>query len=105
MYARVSSYQTDNIDGLVQGFQSVTDAISQVEGFSHAYFLFNRTTGHAISIAIWESVEQLEDSTPLADQLRAHAIASNGSQTVSIESYEVLHAADHYSGGSLLGTE
>jgi heme-degrading monooxygenase HmoA len=93
MYARVSTYQTDDPDGLIQGFASVTDELEQVNGFSHGYFLVDRQTGKAASITIWESEEALNASSSQADQLRKQGTAPSSSQIMSVDSYEVVHTA------------
>jgi heme-degrading monooxygenase HmoA len=90
MHARLSTYQTDNPDGLVQGFTSVTDELEQVEGFSHGYFLVDRQTGKAASITIWDSEEALHASSSKADQLRAQGTQPSGSQILSVDSFEIV---------------
>ena len=101
MHARLITYQTDDPDGLLLGFQRVAHEMEPVDGFSHGYFLFDREAGKVISISIWESREALEASNPLADRLRARSTESTGSETVSIERYEILHTADSYGVGAL----
>src|SRR5438094_5522152 len=55
MHARVSTYQTDDPEGLIEGFKSVSSDLEQVDGFSHGYFLVDKDGGKALSITIWES--------------------------------------------------
>jgi len=93
MHARVSRYETDDPDGLVQGFQSVTSELEQVAGFSHGYFLVDRATGNAVSITIWEDEDALNASASAADQLRARGTEPSGTQVLSVDSYEVVHRA------------
>lgn len=93
MHARVSTYETDDPDGLVQGFQSVTYELEQLEGFSHAYFLVDRGTGRALSITIWDSEDALNASSSVADQLRARGARPGEAQVISVDSYEIAHRA------------
>jgi heme-degrading monooxygenase HmoA len=59
MHARVSTYQTDNSDRLIEGFESVSGELEQMDGFSHAYFMVDRGSGKALSVTIWESEDAL----------------------------------------------
>lgn len=93
MHARVSTYKTDDPDGLIQGFASVTDELEKVDGFSHGYFLVDRQTGKAASITIWDSEEALRASSSQANQLRQQGTGPSGSQIVSVESYEIVQTA------------
>jgi heme-degrading monooxygenase HmoA len=90
MHARVSTYQTDDPESLASGFASVTQELEQVEGFSHGYFLVDRTTGKGASITIWESEEALQASSVKADELRARGTEPSGSSIVSVDSYEIV---------------
>jgi heme-degrading monooxygenase HmoA len=93
VHARVSTYETDDPDGLVQGFQNVTDELELVEGFSHAYFPVDDATGRAVSITIWESEEALNASSAAADQLRARGTVPSQSQITAVDSYKIAHRA------------
>lgn len=98
MHARLSTYQTDDPEGLVSGFVSVTDELEQVDGFSHAYFLVNRETGKAASITIWESEEALDASVAKADQLRQRGTQPSGASIESVDHFEVAHTAGSTTG-------
>jgi heme-degrading monooxygenase HmoA len=93
VHARLSTYQTDDPEGLVSGFVSVTDELEQVDGFSHAYFLVNRETGKAASITIWESEEALDASVAKADELRQRGTQPSGASIESVDHFEVAHTA------------
>jgi heme-degrading monooxygenase HmoA len=93
MHARVSTYETDDPDGLIQGFQTVTSELEQVEGFSHGYFLVDNATGKAVSITIWESEDALKASSQAADQLRARGTQPSETKIVSVDNYEIVHRA------------
>jgi heme-degrading monooxygenase HmoA len=98
VHARLSTYQTDDPEGLVSGFVSVTDELEQVDGFSHAYFLVNRETGKAASITIWESEEALDASVAKADQLRQRGTQPSGASIESVDHFEVAHTAGSTTG-------
>ena len=93
MHARVSTYQTEDPDGLVRGFASVTEELERMDGFSHGYFLVDRETGKAASITIWDSEDAVRASSSQADQLRQQGTGPSGSQILSVDSYEVVHTA------------
>jgi heme-degrading monooxygenase HmoA len=90
MHARVSLYETDDPDGLVQGFAGVTGELENVDGFSHAYFLVDRVTGNAASITIWDSEEALRASSAKADELRQQGTEPSGSTIKSVDNYEIV---------------
>jgi heme-degrading monooxygenase HmoA len=93
MYARVSTYETNDADGLIQGFGSVTDELEQVDGFSRGYFLVDRQSGKGVSITMWESEDALQASAAKADQLRAKGTEPSGATILSVDSYEIVHTA------------
>jgi heme-degrading monooxygenase HmoA len=93
MHARVSTYETDDPEGLIAGFQSVTSQLEQVDGFSHGYFLVDDATGRAVSITIWDSEDALNASSSAADELRARGTSPSGSHVLSVDSYEIVHRA------------
>jgi heme-degrading monooxygenase HmoA len=88
MHARVSTYRGD-ADRLIEGFQGPTEALEQMDGFSHAYFLFDREGGKAMSITIWESEEALNASVAKADELRQQGTQAGGGSIESVEHYEI----------------
>lgn len=89
MHARVSSYQASDPQRLVEGFQSVSDALEQVDGFSHAYFMVDRDSGKALSITIWESEDALNASVAKADELRKQGTQSSATTIESVQHYEI----------------
>ena len=44
MFARVSTYRAADAEKLLQGFESVTDRLEQMDGFSQAFFLVDRAS-------------------------------------------------------------
>ncbi len=89
MHARVSSYQANDPQRLVEGFQSVSDALDQVDGFSHAYFMVDRESGKALSITIWDSEDALNASVAKADELRKQGTQSSATTIESVQHYEI----------------
>jgi heme-degrading monooxygenase HmoA len=89
MFARVSTYRAADADKLLEGFQSVTDPLEQMDGFSHAYFLVDRTSGKGMSITVWQSEQALSDSAAKADELRKQGTETGGGSIESVEHYEI----------------
>jgi heme-degrading monooxygenase HmoA len=89
MFARVSTYRAADADQLLKGFESLTDAIEQTEGFSHALFLVDRTSGKAMSITVWESEQALTASVAKADEIRKRGAEAGGATIESVEHYEI----------------
>ena len=92
MHARVSAY-TGEAERLLDGFQTATGPLEEIEGFSQAYFLVDRANNKAISITIWESEEALRASAAEADKLRKEATEPSGSTIDSVEEYEIALTA------------
>jgi heme-degrading monooxygenase HmoA len=88
MHARVSTY-TGEAEALVEGFRAATEPLEQIDGFSHAYFLVDRSNNKAISITIWESEDALLASTAKADELRTNATEGAGGTINSVDNYEI----------------
>jgi heme-degrading monooxygenase HmoA len=90
MHARLSLYETDDPDGLIQGLANVTGELEQVDGFSHAYFLVDRETGKGASITIWESEDALRASSAKADELRQRGTEPSGTTIKSVDNFEIV---------------
>ena len=73
----------------MEGFESVTEQLEQIEGFSHAYFMVDRESGKAVSITIWESEDALTASSSKADELRKQGTQSTGTSIKSVDHYEI----------------
>ena len=89
MFARVSTYRGADADRLLEGFQSVTEPLEQMDGFSHAYFLVDRDSGKGMSITVWESEQALSASAAKADELRKRGSETGGGSIESVEQYEI----------------
>jgi heme-degrading monooxygenase HmoA len=89
MFARVSTYRAADADKLLEGFRGVTQALEQIDGFSHAYFMVDRAGGKAMSITIWDTEDALTASVAKADELRKQGSETGGGQIESVEQYEI----------------
>ena len=89
MFARVSTYRSPDSDRLLEGFETVRDALEQMDGFSHAYFLVDRSSGKGMSITLWHSEEALEASVAKADEMRRQGTQAGGGSIESVEHFEV----------------
>jgi hypothetical protein len=45
MFARVTTYRTDDADKLLQEFRTVVQPLEQMDGFTHAYFTCRAWSG------------------------------------------------------------
>jgi heme-degrading monooxygenase HmoA len=93
MHARLSTYQTDDPEGLINGFRTVTGELEDMAGFSHAYFLVDRETGKAASITIWDSQDALDESVAKADELRRRGTQPSGASIESVNHFEIVQTA------------
>jgi heme-degrading monooxygenase HmoA len=89
MFARVSTYRADDADRMLEGFQSVTGPLEQIDGFSHAYFLVDRANNKALSITVWDSEQALSASAAKADELRQEGSDTGGGTIESVDEYEI----------------
>ena len=89
MFARVSTYGAADADKLLEGFRSVTDQPQGIDGFSHAYFLVDRSTGKGLSITLWTSEDALNASAAKADELRKAGAERGGGSIESVQHYDV----------------
>jgi heme-degrading monooxygenase HmoA len=90
MFARLSTYQADDPERLITGFESVSDELERVDGFSHAYFLVDRETGKAASLTIWESEDALTASSAKADELRQRGTEPSGASIKTVDNFEIV---------------
>jgi heme-degrading monooxygenase HmoA len=100
MHARVSTYETQDPDGLIEGLGAVTGELEQVDGFSHAYFMVDREAGKALSITIWDSEDAAVASRGKADELRRRGTEPSGSSISSVEQYEITQVVGSPAGVS-----
>ena len=93
MYARVVtvSIQPDRLDEVIQVFRdSISPVAKQQKGYKGGYFLTDRKTGKAISVALWETEADMaagETSDYLREQIAKVASAFTAAPVT--EHYEV----------------
>jgi len=88
VFARVSTYRSDDAGRLRSGFESVTSPLEEMAGFAGAYFLIDSDGGKAVSITLWDDEQALEAGVEKANELRQSATADAGS-IESVDHYEV----------------
>jgi heme-degrading monooxygenase HmoA len=88
MFARVSKYQAADVQALLDGFNSSTEALEKIDGFLHAYFLVDRDGGKGMSITFWDSQKALVASAEEGERLRRQASEAGGATIDSVEEYE-----------------
>ena len=90
MFARVSRYQADeDTDSLLEGFQGTVGELQIVEGFSHAYFMVDKSTGAAVSITVWESEDAMTASAASAEERRQQRSEAGHASVQSVDNYEI----------------
>ncbi|MDP9401199.1 MAG: hypothetical protein M3P39_09730 [Actinomycetota bacterium] len=90
MFARVTRYHADeDPERLLEGFKGTIGPLQLVEGFSHAYFMVDRTTGEAVSFTVWDTEEAMTASTESAEERRRQREETGGAHVTSIDSFEI----------------
>jgi len=89
MFARVSTYRAPDADRLLEGFESVRAELERMDGFSHAYFMVDRSSGKGLSITMWHSEEALQGTAAAADEMRRRGSEAGGGSIESVEHFEV----------------
>ena len=92
MFARVATYSGDP-EELVRGFDRSLQELAKLEGFSHAYFGVDRSSGQALSMTLWETEAALEGSAERAQWLRSQAAEPSGATIHSVTHYEIALTA------------
>ena len=93
MFARVSTIQAsaDRVDEAARLIQEqVIPAMQQQRGYKGGYWMVNRRTGKALTVALWESDEAMRASAAAAEQSRSQATQAVGATIQSVEEYEVI---------------
>ena len=92
MFARVATYSGDP-DELVRGFDRSLEQLAKLEGFSHAYFGVDRSSGRAMSMTLWETEAALEGSAESAQRLRSEAAEPSGATVDTVTHFEIALTA------------
>jgi heme-degrading monooxygenase HmoA len=91
MHARLSTYEgpAEGLDGLVDGFDKLTDQLRQVAGFEGGYVLVDRASGNAATLTLWTDEQAAQESARQADEWRRQ-VAESGRHTItSVQTYDV----------------
>ncbi len=96
MFARVATIQgkPEKVDDAIRYFrENLISTAKKYHGFKNAYFMVDRKTGKTISVVIWESEKDLQESAAKADEITAERVKVAGSsQQPKYEVYEVAVA-------------
>jgi hypothetical protein len=92
MFARVATYSGDP-EELVRGFDRSLKELAKLEGFSHAYFGVDRSSGRAMSMTLWATEATLEGSAEPTQRLRSQAAEPSGATIDSVTHYEIALTA------------
>ena len=92
MLARVTSVQTaaDKIAGLIKFSQEQAPAVRDAPGFKGLYLLADRQTGKVISIALWDSDDDLRRHEARGAQIREQVASEVGIASPAADMYEVV---------------
>jgi len=93
MHVRISTIEGDasKIDDAVATInEKVLPVLKDIEGFTAANFLADRSSGRMIGITFWESESALDASAAAVDSIRTASADAAGGKVVSVESYELV---------------
>ena len=93
MFARVTTTQgaPEQFDQAVRYIQEqVIPSVRGIPGLKGAYWLGDRQTGKGLAITLWESVEAMQASEAMANQVRTQAVQAVAGTVQSVERYEVV---------------
>ncbi len=70
MWARVSTIQgkPEEINTTIEYINNISD--KGLEKMKSSYFLVDRKSGKGMTITLWDSLEDLQESSKVADQIR-----------------------------------
>jgi heme-degrading monooxygenase HmoA len=92
MLARVTSVQTaaDKLAGLIKFSREQAPAVREAPGFKGLYLLADRQSGKVISIALWDSGDDLRQHEARGAQIREKATSEVGIASPPADIYEVV---------------
>ena len=101
MWARVARYvvEPERMDAAVVGFETASQALSELRGTRGGYLLIDREDGSAMTVTLWDSHDALRASEVAAAGLRRQAMEEAEGNVASVGVYEV--AAEFGSGAEL----
>ncbi len=92
MYARISTIEGDGSkidDALKIINEKVLPALKDLEGFTAANFLVDRSAGKLVAVAFWESEAALKGSAEAVEPMRTKVAAAMTGKVVGLDSYEL----------------
>jgi heme-degrading monooxygenase HmoA len=92
--ARVSWFEgaAANIDNATESFKMVLPALGDLPGFCSASFLINRSTGEAVSTAIYESADAAARTRDMAQGLRTRAAEQGAGEVREVAEFDLALA-------------
>jgi heme-degrading monooxygenase HmoA len=96
LVARVSSYEggANRLEELTRGFEQSGDAVRELDGFEGAYLLVDRSTGNALTVALWSSPDAAEQSAERVNELRREAAEASAHSITAVDVYDVAARID-----------
>ncbi len=92
MHARVSTYE-GSVEDYDRGLDKMrTDIAPQVQampGCKGILTMVDRSSGHALSITLWDSEDAMASTRESANRARAEAAGATGSTITNVAEYEV----------------
>ena len=89
MEAQVTSFDVQDMEGAIKGFELAMDGIEALPGNRGAIVLTNSRQGKALGLSFWDSPQALKDSDLRSSELR-EAVAEEGFCAIrDVETYHV----------------
>ncbi|WP_336713460.1 hypothetical protein [Arthrobacter sp. USHLN218] len=92
MFARVSTYTGSQATSGGPS-EDLVRRVLQLPGCQAFYFLTGRGTGKSLSVAIYDTEENLAAAKEAASKLRSEASSSLTLEVIDVEEYEVVTSA------------
>ncbi|QTG81462.1 hypothetical protein [Arthrobacter crystallopoietes] len=89
MFARVSTYRGSQ-DGSSGPAQDLVRRVLEIPGCRGFYFMNGKGSGKSLSIALYDTEENLAASKEMANSLRSEASSSLKLEILDVEEYEVV---------------
>ena len=93
MFARVSTFRVppNQVEEAIHYIrEQVLPKAQQMEGFKGPYLLFDRDSGKALMVGLWESEEAMRACEELITVQHTESTQTIGARGVSVSKYEVV---------------
>ncbi len=78
------------VDLAIHTFKSsLLPQFEKIEGFRSASLFVDRETGRGVGSTVWSSREELDNSRPLVDRMRADAIRTMGAEVLEVAEFRL----------------